>query len=123
MSETEVLDKTFHFILKRMVASGQAPHYTEIAAELGVSPEDGRQTMHLKNWVRYDPATAGGISQLEGLLAMFSSNLFKRRTQLGDGLVFLLFYEFEDSPALKTGKHKPFPVSQILFLPISHQPC
>jgi hypothetical protein len=46
MSDTEVLDKTFHFILKRMVDTGQAPHYTEIAAELGVSPEDGRQTMH-----------------------------------------------------------------------------
>ena len=33
----------------------------------------------MKNWARYDPATEGGISQLEGLLAMFSSNLFKRR--------------------------------------------
>ena len=38
-----------------------------------------RSEEHLKNWVRYDPATKGGISQLEGLLAMFSSNLFKRR--------------------------------------------
>jgi len=46
MSDTKMLDKTFHFILKRMVDTGQAPHYTEIAAELGVSPEDGRQTMH-----------------------------------------------------------------------------
>ncbi len=46
MSDTAVLDRTFHFILKRMVDTGQAPHYTEIAAELGVSPEDGRQTMH-----------------------------------------------------------------------------
>jgi len=46
MSDTEVLDKTFHFILKRMVDTGQAPHYTEIAAELGVTPEDGRKTMH-----------------------------------------------------------------------------
>jgi len=46
MSNTEVLDKTFHFILKRMVDTGQAPHYTEIAAEFGVSPEEGRQAMH-----------------------------------------------------------------------------
>jgi len=46
MSDTEVLDKTFHFILKRMVDTGHAPHYTEIAAELGVSTEDGRKTMH-----------------------------------------------------------------------------
>ena len=46
MSDTPVLDKTFHFILKRMVDTGQAPHYTEIAAELGVAPEVGRKNMH-----------------------------------------------------------------------------
>jgi len=46
MNDTEVLDKTFHFIMKRMVDTGQAPHYTEIAAEIGVAPEDGRKTMH-----------------------------------------------------------------------------
>jgi hypothetical protein len=46
MTDTEVLDRTFHFIMKRMVKTGQAPHYTEIAAELGVSPEEGRQAMH-----------------------------------------------------------------------------
>lgn len=33
----------------------------------------------MKNWAKYDPATEGGISQLEGLLTMFSSNVFKRR--------------------------------------------
>ena len=33
----------------------------------------------MKNWAQYDPATQGGISQLKGLLAMFSSNVFKRR--------------------------------------------
>jgi hypothetical protein len=38
-----------------------------------------RSEEHLKNWAQYDPATEGGISQLEGLLAMFSSNVFKRR--------------------------------------------
>jgi hypothetical protein len=46
MSEPSKLDKTFHFIMKRMVGTGQAPHYTEIAAELGVSPEEGRKTLH-----------------------------------------------------------------------------
>ena len=46
MSNTEVLDRTFHFIMKRMVETGVAPHYTEIATELGVSPEEGRQIMH-----------------------------------------------------------------------------
>jgi hypothetical protein len=38
-----------------------------------------RSEEHLKNWAQYDPATEGGISQLEGLLTMFSSNAFKRR--------------------------------------------
>jgi hypothetical protein len=46
MSDTKMLDQTFLFILQRMVDTGQAPHYTEIAAELGVSPAEGRQTMH-----------------------------------------------------------------------------
>jgi len=38
-----------------------------------------RSEEHLKNWAQYNPATKGGISQLEGLLTMFSSNVFKRR--------------------------------------------
>jgi len=46
MSESGELDKSFHIIMKRMVKTGQAPHYTEIAAELGVSPEDGRKVLH-----------------------------------------------------------------------------
>ena len=46
MSDTNVLDTTHHFVLQRMVDTGQAPHYTEIAAMLGVSPEEGRKTMH-----------------------------------------------------------------------------
>jgi hypothetical protein len=32
--------------MKKMVATGQAPHYTEIAKELGVSMEEGRQALH-----------------------------------------------------------------------------
>jgi hypothetical protein len=46
MGDIEVLDKTYHFITKRMKETGQAPHYTEIATELGISPEEGRKTMH-----------------------------------------------------------------------------
>lgn len=41
-----ILDKTFHFIMKRMVQTGQAPFYTEIANELRVSIEEGREAMH-----------------------------------------------------------------------------
>ena len=46
MSETSKLDRTFHIIMSRMVETGQAPHYTEIAADLGVSVEEGRKALH-----------------------------------------------------------------------------
>ena len=35
MAEPITLDKTFHLIMKKMVETGQAPHYTELAKELG----------------------------------------------------------------------------------------
>jgi len=46
MSELSRMDKTFFFITKRLVETGQAPFYTEIAAELGVSVEEGRKALH-----------------------------------------------------------------------------
>jgi hypothetical protein len=46
MSEPTTLDMTFHLIMKRMVETGQAPHYTEIAKEFGVSMEEGRKALH-----------------------------------------------------------------------------
>ena len=46
MSEFSQSDKTFHIIMKRMVETGVAPHYTEIAAGLGVPPEEGRKALH-----------------------------------------------------------------------------
>ena len=46
MSEPSMLDRTFSTIMKRMVETGQAPHYTEIATELGVSVVEGRQALH-----------------------------------------------------------------------------
>jgi hypothetical protein len=45
MGET-ILDRTFHFIMKHMVETGQAPFHTEIAEALGVSIEEGRRAMH-----------------------------------------------------------------------------
>ena len=45
MTESSQFDQIFHIIMKRMVETGQAPHYTEIAAELGVSPEEGRKAL------------------------------------------------------------------------------
>ena len=46
MSKHSMLDKTFNIIMKRMVESGQAPHYTEIAAELDLYMEDGLKALH-----------------------------------------------------------------------------
>ena len=44
MSKPSELDQTFHIIIEKMIATGQAPQYTEIAVALGVSPEKGRKT-------------------------------------------------------------------------------
>lgn len=46
MSEPRILDKTYHIIMKHFVDTGHAPFYTEIAAELGLSLEEGRKAMH-----------------------------------------------------------------------------
>jgi hypothetical protein len=46
MSEPTQVDRAFSFIMKRMMETGQAPFYTEIAAELGVSVEEGRKVLH-----------------------------------------------------------------------------
>jgi len=39
------LDKTFQFILKRLMDTDKAPNYKEIATELGVSPEEGQRVL------------------------------------------------------------------------------
>ena len=46
MSNPTMLDKAFHVIMKRLVETGQAPFYTELAAALGLSVEEGRKTLH-----------------------------------------------------------------------------
>lgn len=46
MAELALLDKAFSNIMKRLVDTGQAPHYTELASELDLSVEEGRQTLH-----------------------------------------------------------------------------
>jgi len=45
VSEPSILDKTFQIILKRMLQTGQAPHYTEIASEMGIPVEEGRKVL------------------------------------------------------------------------------
>ena len=46
MAEMELLDRAFHHIMRRIIDTGQAPHYTETATDLGLSMEDGRQLYH-----------------------------------------------------------------------------
>ena len=46
MGSPTLLDKTYNVIITRLVETGQAPHYTEIASALGVSMEEGRRALH-----------------------------------------------------------------------------
>lgn len=57
MADPQQLDQTYHFVLERFVERGQAPHYTEIADEFSVSPDEGSRLLHdlmavnLPNWL------------------------------------------------------------------------
>ena len=46
MADLAILDNAFRIIMARMVQTGQAPHYTELAADLGVQMEEGRLILH-----------------------------------------------------------------------------
>lgn len=46
MVDLPLLDRAFAAIMRRMVATGQAPHYTELAAELGLPVEEGPAILH-----------------------------------------------------------------------------
>jgi len=46
MEEQNLFDRTYNFILTKLVETGQAPHYTEIATALGVPMEEGRKVLH-----------------------------------------------------------------------------
>ncbi len=42
----ETLDRAFASVMDRMVEMGEVPHFTELAAEFGITPEEGRQLTH-----------------------------------------------------------------------------
>ncbi|PKB73779.1 MAG: hypothetical protein BZY75_00065 [SAR202 cluster bacterium Io17-Chloro-G7] len=46
MADLAILDNAFRIIMARMVQTGQGPHYTELAADLGVQIEEGRLILH-----------------------------------------------------------------------------
>lgn len=68
MSEKARLDDAFHLIMKQMVATGQAPFYVELAKELGLSTEEGRQTLH----TLFSSGIAGWLHPGTDLVASFA---------------------------------------------------
>lgn len=45
MTDTQILDRTFHFIMETFIERGHAPHYTEIAEHLNVKPDQGKEIL------------------------------------------------------------------------------
>ncbi len=46
MADQQLLAKAYHAILSGMVRDGRAPHYTELASELGLSADQAREALH-----------------------------------------------------------------------------
>lgn len=46
MSSPSPADKMYNAIMKRLIETGQGPHYTEMATELGISVEEARTALH-----------------------------------------------------------------------------
>lgn len=45
-TDVRALDRVFHAVMSRLVETGRAPHYTELAPGLGCSTEDARRAIH-----------------------------------------------------------------------------
>lgn len=46
MADQQLLDRAFYLIMQSFIKTGQAPHYTGVAKELGLSMEQGRKLLH-----------------------------------------------------------------------------
>ena len=46
MAELGLLDRGYAAIMRQVIADGQAPHYTELASELGVGLSEARELVH-----------------------------------------------------------------------------
>jgi len=46
MEEARLVQRAYTAVVEHFVKTGRAPHYTELAGSLGVSPEDARQLEH-----------------------------------------------------------------------------
>ena len=45
VADLATLDRAFHSIMRTFIETGRAPHYVELAGELGCSVEQGRQAL------------------------------------------------------------------------------
>jgi len=45
MTEATPLDRTFQVVMGQLIATGRAPHYTELATALGCSADEGRDAL------------------------------------------------------------------------------
>ena len=46
MAEPQLLARMYHAIMSRLVTDGRAPHYTELAKDMSLSPEEARVALH-----------------------------------------------------------------------------
>ncbi|MBM9603661.1 hypothetical protein [Desulfopila inferna] len=46
MDETVLTQLSYTKVIEHFIKTGRAPHYTELAATLGVSPEEARSAQH-----------------------------------------------------------------------------
>lgn len=46
MADLAMLDQAYHRVMQRIIHSGQAPHYTELAAEMDLDMEAGKALLH-----------------------------------------------------------------------------
>jgi hypothetical protein len=40
------LDRAFHAIMETFVDTGRAPHFTDLAKQLGLTPDEGKALLH-----------------------------------------------------------------------------
>ena len=73
MADRELLARMYHASISRNVTDGRAPHYTELAKELGLSPEDARVALHDLEKVGVPGFWLEPNTDLIGSLAPFSN--------------------------------------------------
>ena len=60
MADAGTLDRVYDFIMRRLIADGRAPHFTEIACAFGVTPDEGLGLLRdlmatgMPNWLHPD---------------------------------------------------------------------